>query len=198
MAGLTGKEKMLTRDLAGGWKQRLALGCAILHRPEILFLDEPTSGVDPVSRREFWELIFALSAQGMTVFVTTHYMDEAEHCHDLGLIYRGRLIARGSPAQLRAGMKLSELVEIETDRPSAEVLTPVLALPDTLSASVFGDRLHALVTDTRVAASQIEQTLRAEGLAVKQLRPVPMSLEDLFITFIEMEEEGRRARGEAS
>ncbi len=195
MAGLTGKEKMLTRDLAGGWKQRLALGCAILHEPEILFLDEPTSGVDPVSRREFWELIFALSAQGVTIFVTTHYMDEAEHCHDLGLIYRGRLIARGSPAQLRAGMKMGELLEIETDRPS-QGLPLVTALPDTLSAAVFGDRLHVLVMDADVAASPIEQALRAGGLVVKSVRPVPMSLEDLFITFIEMEEKGRQARGE--
>lgn len=193
MAGLTGKEKLLTRDLAGGWKQRLALGCAILHQPEILFLDEPTSGVDPVSRREFWELIFALSAQGMTIFVTTHYMDEAEHCHDLGLIYHGRLIARGSPAQLRAGMKLGELLEIETDRPS-QALPLVSALPDTLSASVFGDRLHVLVIAADAAAPPIEQALRAAGLAVQRLRPAPMSLEDLFITFIEMEEAGRQAR----
>jgi ABC-2 type transport system ATP-binding protein len=192
MAGLTGKEKLLTRDLAGGWKQRLALGCAILHQPEILFLDEPTSGVDPVSRREFWELIFALSAQGMTIFVTTHYMDEAEHCHDLGLIYRGRLIARGSPAQLRAGMKLGELLEIETDRPS-QALPLVSALPDTLNAAVFGDRLHALVTAADAAALPIEQALQAAGLAVHRLRPAPMSLEDLFITFIEMEETGRQA-----
>ncbi len=195
MAGLTGKEDMLTRDLAGGWKQRLALGCAILHEPEILFLDEPTSGVDPVSRREFWELIFALSAQGVTVFVTTHYMDEAEHCHDLGLIYGGRLIARGSPAQLRAGMKLGQLLEIETDQPS-RALPLVTALPDTLSAAVFGDRLHALVSSADVAAPQIERALRAGGLAVGRVQPLPMSLEDLFITFIEMEEEGRQARGE--
>ncbi|MFQ5611859.1 MAG: ATP-binding cassette domain-containing protein [Anaerolineae bacterium] len=182
--------------LSGGMKKKLALACALLSSPQVLFLDEPTSGVDPVSRREFWELIFALSAQGMTIFVTTHYMDEAEHCHDLGLIYRGRLIARGSPAQLRAGMKLGELLEIETDRP-AQALPLVSALPGTLSASVFGDRLHALVTDTGAVAPQIEQTLRAGGLRVKRLRPAPMSLEDLFITFIEMEEGGRRARGEA-
>ncbi len=195
MAGLNGKEDMLTSALAGGWKQRLALGCAILHEPEILFLDEPTSGVDPVSRREFWELIFALSAQGMTIFVTTHYMDEAEHCHELGLIYQGRLIARGSPAQLRVGMKLGELLEIETDQ-IAQALPLVTALPNTLSASVFGDRLHALVTDIDVATAQIKRSLQTAGLVVKRMRPVSMSLEDLFITFIEMEEEGRKARGD--
>jgi len=104
MAGLAGREKSLPRELSGGWKQRLALGCAILHEPRILFLDEPTAGVDPVSRRRFWDLIATLSEQGTTVFVTTHYMDEAEHCHRLALINQGRLVALGSPRELKQSL----------------------------------------------------------------------------------------------
>ena len=102
----------VTRALAGGWKQRLALGCSILHEPRVLFLDEPTWGVDPISRRAFWDLIYELARRGVTVFVTTHYIDEAEHCHSLGLIYSGRLIAVGSPASLRANMRAVEMMDV--------------------------------------------------------------------------------------
>lgn len=196
MAGLVGKEHLLTRDLSGGWKQRLALGCAVLHEPEILFLDEPTSGVDPVSRREFWDLIFALAAQGTTVFVTTHYMDEAEHCHRLGLIYRGRLIALGSPAQLRANMKLGSLIEVPVRDPLA-ALPPLEGLPQVIQTSIFGDKLHVLIWEAEAGQEAVERALHPLGLLTGPIRLVPISLEDLFMLFIEMEEAGRKARGEA-
>ncbi len=193
MAGLTGKEHLLTRDLSGGWKQRLALGCAILHEPEILFLDEPTSGVDPVSRREFWDLIFALSAQGVTIFVTTHYMDEAEHCHDLGLLYRGRLIARGSPAQLRANMKMGSLIEVPVRDPLA-ALVPLERVPEIIQTAIFGDKLRILVWESEAGQRAVEEALAPHDLITGPIQPVPISLEDLFMLFIEMEEAGRKAR----
>jgi len=115
MAGLIGRESSLTRELAGGWKQRLSLGCAILHRPEILFLDEPTASVDPVSRRDFWDLIYILSEEGTTVFVTSHYMDEVERCHRLAILYSGRIIADGSPKELKkklTGVEESTLEDV--------------------------------------------------------------------------------------
>ncbi len=195
MAGLVGKEHLLTRDLSGGWKQRLALGCAILHEPQVLFLDEPTSGVDPVSRRDFWDLIFALAAQGVTVFVTTHYMDEAEHCHRLGLIYRGRLIALGSPRELRANMKLGSLLEVPVRNPLA-ALSPLEGHPEIIQTSIFGDKLHVLVWDTNIGQEVVERTLHPLGLLNGAIQAVPISLEDLFMLFIEMEEAGRRAKGE--
>ena len=194
MAGLVGKEHLLTRDLSGGWKQRLALGCAILHDPQVLFLDEPTSGVDPVSRREFWDLIFALVAQGTTVFVTTHYMDEAEHCHRLGLIYRGRLIALGSPAQLRANMKLGSLIEVPVRDPLA-ALAPLEGLSEVIQTGIFGDKLHVLVWEAEAGQEAVERALHSLGLLAGPIRPVSLSLEDLFMLFIEMEEAGRKARG---
>ncbi|MFQ5343033.1 MAG: ATP-binding cassette domain-containing protein, partial [Anaerolineae bacterium] len=196
MAGLTGKEHLLTRDLSGGWKQRLALGCAILHEPEVLFLDEPTSGVDPVSRREFWDLIFALSAQGVTVFVTTHYMDEAEHCHELGLLYRGRLIARGSPLWLRANMKLGSLIEVPVRDPLA-ALAPLDELSEIIQTGILGDKLHVLVWEADAGQRAIEEALAPHGLMTGPAQLVPISLEDLFMLFIEMEEAGRKARESA-
>ncbi len=193
MAGLNGKEHLLTRDLSGGWKQRLALGCAILHEPEILFLDEPTSGVDPVSRRQFWDLIFALSLQGVTIFITTHYMDEAEHCHNLGLLYRGRLIAKGSPAQLRANMKLGYLVEVPVRDPLAS-LSPLVGVSEIIHTNIFADKLHALVWEVDAGRRAIEAALGSHDLISGPIKNVPLSLEDLFNLFIKMEEEGRKVR----
>jgi ABC-2 type transport system ATP-binding protein len=193
MAGLSGKEHVLVNQLSGGWKQRLALGCAILHDPDILFLDEPTSGVDPLSRRQFWDLIFELSTQGVTVFVTTHYMDEAEHCHKLGLLYRGRLIARGSPTELRANMKLGSLLEIPVND-SLAALASLNAIPEIIQTSIFGDRLHILVWDAAASRLSIESKLASQSLLAGSAQVVPVSLEDLFMLFIEMEEAGRKAR----
>jgi len=196
MAGLIGKEHLLTRDLSGGWKQRLALGCAILHEPEIVFLDEPTSGVDPVSRREFWDLIFALSVQGVTVFITTHYMDEAEHCNELGLLYQGRLIARGSPAQLRADMKTGSLFEVPVSDPLA-ALTPLEGLPEVIQTSIYGDKLHVLVWEPDAGSQAIERALASSDLTTGPARLVSISLEDLFMLLIEREEAGTSMRQKA-
>ena len=187
MAGLIGHERALTRSLSGGWKQRLALGCSILHEPSILFLDEPTSGVDPISRRTFWDLIYNLSSRGVTIFVTTHYMDEAEHCNTLGLIYNGRLIAHGSPASLRFNMRAGQMLEVTCPQP-LRALRQIKQMNGVLSAGLFGDRVHVLVEDTNNLTREIESALAAYALPAQQITPIPFSLEDLFVTFIEMEE----------
>ncbi len=191
MAGLTGRERAMTRDLSGGWKQRLALGCSILHEPSILFLDEPTSGVDPISRRAFWDLIFGLSSRGVTVFVTTHYMDEAEHCNTLGLIYNGRMIAQGSPADLRSNMQIGQMLEIISSRP-LRVLRDVKEMDGVLSAGLFGDRVHVLVEDAKRLTRDIGSALASDSLSPRNITPIPFSLEDLFVTLIGTEENRRK------
>jgi ABC-2 type transport system ATP-binding protein len=191
MAGLVGRERAMTRALSGGWKQRLALGSAILHEPRVLFLDEPTSGVDPISRRAFWDLIYELAAQGVTIFVTTHYMDEAEHCSTLGLIYNGRLIALGSPASLRTNMRAGQMLEVACAEP-VRALRAVAAMDGVLSAGLYGDRIHALVEDADRLGPEIQRRLTRDGHAAQHIAPIPFSLEDLFVTFIEMEEQRRR------
>ena len=196
MLGLIERQHDRAGDLSGGWRQRLALGCALAHRPRLLFLDEPTSGVDPSARRAFWDLIYNLASSGTTIFVTTHYMDEAEHCHDLALIYRGRLIARGSPAQLRANMKLGSLVEVPVRDPLA-ALTPVESLPEVIRTSIFGDKLHALVWEAAEGQRAVEQRLAPRHLMTGQAQVVPIALEDLFTLVVEMDEAGRKARGDA-
>jgi ABC-2 type transport system ATP-binding protein len=188
MAGLRGEERRLVRELSGGVKQRLALGCALLHAPEILFLDEPTAGVDPLSRREFWELISRLAAAGVTVFVTTHYMDEAENCHRLGLIYQGRLVAVGSPQALKDSIQAGVLLELECREPFT-ALCLLRAQPSLAQASLFGRRLHVLVEDAVTAEPVLHNTLKAAGLAVEHLEQIPFSLEDLFVLLIEREEQ---------
>jgi ABC-2 type transport system ATP-binding protein len=194
MAGLAGDERKLARELSGGAKQRLALGCAVLHAPELLFLDEPTAGVDPLARRDFWDLISALAAAGTTVFVTTHYVDEAEHCHRLGLMYQGRLVADGSPQALKDRMRAGVMLEI-TCRESLRALRLLRAQPALASATLFGRRVHVLVEDPAVAEPVIRGILGQADLPVEAVEPVPFSLEDLFVLFIEMEEQGRRERG---
>ncbi len=191
LAGLEGEEGRPTRGLSGGFKQRLALACAVLHEPEVIFLDEPTAGVDPLSRRRFWELIYRLSDQGVTVFVTTHYMDEAEHCHTLGLLYNGRLIALGTPEELRAGMRAGEMLELECDQPIA-ALALFQDAPG-IRASFFGDRLHLLVDDAEAARAQILARLQRAGHRVHHVERVPLGIEDVFIAFIEMEQARRAA-----
>jgi len=194
MAGLAGQERRLARELSGGVKQRLALGCAILHEPEIVFLDEPTAGVDPIARREFWDLIGALAAAGTTVFVTTHYLDEAEYCQRVGLIYQGRLVAEGSPRALKEGMRAGVMLEVECAEPLA-ALRLLRAEPALGWASLFGRRLHVLVAEAAEGERAVRASLEPRGLAVARVEPVPFSLEDLFVLFIEMEERGRRERG---
>src|SRR5579883_1569656 len=187
MAGLEEKRTTMTRLLAGGWKQRLALGCAILHQPPILFLDEPTSGVDPIARRNFWQLIYQLSAAGHTIFVTTHYMDEAEYCHRVALMYGGRVIALGSPAELKMSLGAGTLLNLET----SDFLASMAALegqPGILDVAVFGGGLHVKVADPDLAIPRIYQILQEKGIAVRALDAIVPSMEDVFVGLIEKEE----------
>ena len=183
MAGLRDKRTAVTRTLAGGFKQRLALGCAILHEPPILFLDEPTSGVDPVSRRNFWNMIHDLSRSGTTVFVTTHYMDEAEYCDRLALIYSGRIIASGTPNELKKNYMKRKVLEIETD--SVVEAMDVLE-QNHIEAAVFGSLLHVTVEQADQAIPLIVQKLEASRIRVKRIDKAIPSLEDVFVTLIEV------------
>ncbi len=187
MAGLEGEARRRTRELSGGVRQRLALGCAILHEPEIVFLDEPTAGGDPLSRREFWDVIGAMASAGTTVFVTTHYLDEAEHCHRLALIHQGRLLAIGSPRALKDEMRAGTMLEVTCADP-LRALRLLRGEPDLARASLFGRRLHVLVEDVALAESAIHRALGAARIAVDRLEPIPFSLEDLFVVFIDMAE----------
>ncbi len=187
MAGLTGREKTLTRDLAGGWRQRLALGCAILHEPKILFLDEPTGGVDPVSRRQFWQLIDRLSGQGVTVFVTTHYLDEAEHCHRLALMHAGRIAALGTVAELKQVFRERAVVEIRTGSPMA-ALRALDDLPTVEKTSPFGTALHVWLKPGVRDTAPLRQRLDELGLAAESFEFVQPSLEDVFMDVVAREE----------
>jgi ABC-2 type transport system ATP-binding protein len=184
MSGLSARRHQPTATLSGGWKQRLALGCAILHEPPVVFLDEPTSGVDPISRRQFWDLIYALSSQGVTIFVTTHYMDEAEYCDRLGLIYRGDLIAMGTPHTLKTEWMRDEVLEVICRQP--EVAMPLIAeLADVKEVAMFGKGLHLVAADNRLAADAVRQLLAAHGLKIDRIEPISPSLEDVFVSLIE-------------
>jgi len=189
MAGLEGREQSLTGELPVGWKQRLALGCAIVHEPEILFLDEPTSGVDPISRRQFWDLINALAGEGVTVFVTTHYMDEAEHCDRLCLIYRGRIVAMGTPAELKTHYASGKLIEVEVE-PQMAALESLLNDPAVYDAAVFGRRLHVVLPADVDAEGYVRQQLEKEGFRIIYLEPVVPSLEDVFVSLVEQTDRG--------
>ncbi len=182
MAGLEGERRQRTGELPLGWKQRLALGCAVLHEPPILFLDEPTSGVDPISRRRFWDLIYDLTAGGTTVFVTTHYMEEAEHCHRLALMNRGRLIALDRPAVLKR-QALEPLFEVEADDlvHAVEVLQEA---PGIVRAGMFGRLLHVTAERAEGAPERIRQALAAEGVEARAIRAIEPSLEDVFIALV--------------
>ncbi len=193
MAGLEGRGETVTGALAGGWRQRLALGCAVLHEPPILFLDEPTSGVDPASRRRFWDMIGDLAQQGITVFVTTHFMDEAEHCDDLALIYAGKVVASGSPSQLKRDHIRDTLLEIEVD--------DLMVAYDALKAAavvkgvaLFGNALHVTVADEAAARAALAPLLAANGISVRRLERIEPSLEDAFVAIIEA---NATAQGEA-
>jgi drug efflux transport system ATP-binding protein len=184
MAGLDGREGTLTRELAGGWRQRLALACAVLHEPSILFLDEPTSGVDPLSRRAFWALIRAMAQDGVTVFVTTHYMDEAEYCDRLVLLHRGRIIALGTPDELRQERMPADVLEVVTDRPM-EALEALPRRPPIREAALFGSRLHVVVDDAVTAAPHLRGLLEQAGVPVDAIEQISPSLEDVFVSLIE-------------
>lgn len=181
MAGLAGREAALTGTLAGGWKQRLALGCAVLHRPPILFLDEPTSGVDPISRRQFWDLIHRMAAEGVTVFVTTHYMDEAEYCNRLALIHRGQLVALGTPTELKQRHMKGELLLVEAE-PLARAIEVLSSAPGVLDAAVFGNALHLVVPQAAPAIPALRHYMEKRGLQVARLEAIEPTLEDVFVS----------------
>jgi ABC-2 type transport system ATP-binding protein len=180
MAGLADRRAALTGELPAGWKQRLALGCAVLHRPPVLFLDEPTSGVDPISRRQFWDLIHHMAADGVTVFVTTHYMEEAEYCNRLALIDRGRLVALGTPSELKQRHMKGELLLVEAE-PLGPALDVLESAPGVLDAAVFGSALHVVVESAAAGAPALRSLLAARGLRVGRIQPIRPSLEDVFV-----------------
>jgi ABC-2 type transport system ATP-binding protein len=184
MAGLDAPGR-LTADLPLGWKQRLALGCALIHQPSILFLDEPTSGVDPLARRRFWDLIDELASGGTTVFVSTHYMEEAEYCHRLALMNRGRLIALDTPRALRESMG-EPILEVVVDDPprGIEALAGAEGIVD---ATLFGRRLHVAVEDAATGRRRVEEALARRGLDTRSLREVTPSLEDVFVSRVRRE-----------
>ena len=186
MAGLLGRETTLTGTLSGGWKQRLALGCAILHEPGIVFLDEPTGGVDPISRRSFWELIDRLSAGGTTVLVTTHFLDEAEYCNDLILINAGRLIAGGSPTELKTRHIAHPILEVVVgDGSVVSALECVRKEPWAMETTVFGTKLHVMVRDEKEGAKLIRDSLSNQGIEVSSAQRIIPSLEDVFLYLLE-------------
>ena len=187
MAGLTGREKTRTRDLAGGWRQRLALGCAILHEPPVVFLDEPTGGVDPVSRRQFWRLIDHLSHQGITVLVTTHYLDEAEHCHRIGVMNEGRLAALGTTRELKEVFAGRAIVEVQA--PSAVAAMRALdAMPEVEKTNLFGTAVHAVLRSAGPDSQRLAERLTAAGVRPDSVVQVEPSLEDVFLDLVERDE----------
>jgi len=181
MAGLRGRESTLTGTLPSGWKQRLALGCAVLHRPPILFLDEPTSGVDPISRRKFWELIHSMAADGVTVLVTTHYMDEAEYCNRLVLIFQGRIVASGSPTELKQQAMKAELLLVECE-PLGLALDLLQRTPDVTDAAVFGNALHVVVPEAGAMIPRLRSYLSQHGITVAKMETISPTLEDVFVS----------------
>jgi len=190
MSGLEGREHASTGSLAVGWKQRLALGCAVLHRPPIVFLDEPTSGVDPMSRRRFWELIHDMVGDGMTVFVTTHYMDEAEYCNRLVLIDRGRIVALGSPGELKARFMRGQLLLVEAE-PLGTALDVVRRASGVLDAAVFGNALHVVAGDATRASREITAVCADAHIAVGRLEAIAPTLEDVFVSLTSRREAQR-------
>jgi ABC-2 type transport system ATP-binding protein len=187
MAGLEGLGHRPVSLLSGGWKQRLAMACAVLHNPPIVFLDEPTSGVDPMSRRRFWDLIYEMAERGVTVFVTTHYMEEAEYCNRIALIYRGRLVAMGTPQDLKSRMTQAEILDLQCPAPQ-DVMDELEALPGVQEIALFGAGLHLVVKDAERARRAIQETLDQRGVAIQSLERISPSLEDVFVSLIERED----------
>jgi ABC-2 type transport system ATP-binding protein len=192
MAGLDGKEDRLTGELPGGWKQRLALASAVMHRPRVLFLDEPTSGVDPISRRRFWRLIDEMSADGVTVFVTTHYLDEAEYCHRLALIHAGRLVALGTVSELKQVFAGNAVLEVAAPH-VGDALETISAAPWARETSVFGTRIHVVVRDVDEGRREVRRALEAAGNPPLSIEWILPSLEDVFIHHVEAAEAARHA-----
>jgi len=199
MADLRGRESSLTRTLSGGWKQRLALGCAILHQPQIVFLDEPTGGVDPISRRNFWELINRLSAEGITVLVTTHFLDEAEYCNDIILINAGRLIAAGSPVELKTRYISEPILEVSLlQEQVVDALELIRRRPWAHETSVFGTKLHVMVGAEKEGIRLIREALAEHAIVADRIERIVPSLEDVFLYLLDKEAAGSRPQEAAA
>ena len=183
MAGLEGREGELTQNLAGGWKQRLALGTAILHKPQMLFLDEPTAGVDPISRRSFWELLYDQAEEGITIFVTTHYMDEAEHCQDLAFIHRGRIIAHGAPERIKQEKMHGQVLEIDCDRPDVAI-GALQTLDQFEEVALYGAQIHVVAEDVAQHKRLIQDVLEEDEVGLHSMDVIAPSLEDVFISSV--------------
>lgn len=181
MSNLKGHEDQITATLPGGWKQRLALGCAVLHQPPILFLDEPTSGVDPISRRQFWDVIHHMAAEGVTVFVTTHYMEEAEYCNRLALIFRGKIVALGTPTELKRNSMKGELLLVECE-PLGDAMEALQKTPGVMDAAVFGNALHLVVENAAATEPNIRAALNQNGIALSRISSIRPTLEDAFVS----------------
>jgi drug efflux transport system ATP-binding protein len=197
MAGLAEHRGSRTAILSGGWKQRLALGCAVLHEPPVIFLDEPTSGVDPLSRRRFWDLIYDLSAKGVTVFVTTHYMEEAEYCDRIGLIHRGDLIAVGTPRELKTTLMREDVIEVICERPQ-DAIAEIDGIGAVREVALFGRGLHAVAVDSGAAAAAIRQRLDARGYRIDRIEAITPSLEDVFVSLVEARDRAQKSAKEAA
>ncbi len=197
MAGLQELHRTRTRDLSGGWKQRLALGCAVLHEPPILFLDEPTSGVDPISRRQFWDMIYRFAGAGVTVFVTTHYMEESEYCDRLGIVYRGELIALGTPRQLKTEKMPECVLEIDCARPN-DAMAAIERLPEVQEVALFGKGLHAIAQNAETASGAIRTALTAGDFALTRIERIAPTMEDVFVSLIEARDRASGRQAEVS
>lgn len=196
MTGLHERRKSPARVLSGGWKQRLAMACAVLHEPPVLFLDEPTSGVDPLNRRRFWDLIYDMAGNGVTVFVTTHYMEEAEYCDRLAMIYRGRMVALGTPLELKTTVMRERILEVTCDAPQ-DMLDTLAALPGVNEAALFGAGMHLVVADPDAVAGAVRRAFAKLGAALTHVREIMPSMEDVFVSLIEQvdREEAASAAG---
>ncbi len=187
MADLEGREHLIVSNLSGGWKQRLALGCSIIHEPDILLLDEPTGGVDPIARRRFWDIIYNLSKEGVTILVTTHYMDEAEHCNSIGFLYYGNILSLDTPNNMKEKVIDGDIIEIKTDNTlkSIELLKDVEYVK---SASVYGAGIHVLA-DTEFNINITKNILSSNNIEVYSMKKVKPSLEDVFVFLVEKEKQ---------
>ncbi len=195
MAHLQDHRRTRTGLLPGGWKQRLSLGCALLHEPRILFLDEPTSGVDPTSRRAFWDLIYRMAGEGVTVFVTTHYMEEAEYCDRLALIYRGELVALGTPGEMKETLMADQVLCVASDRPH-EAVGVAASVPGVRDAALFGRDIHLMTADAGELAPRLRQALEAAGFRLGDVARITPSLEDVFVSLIEARDRAEGAQKE--
>ena len=193
MSNLKGQENLIVGTLPGGWKQRLALGCAVLHKPSIIFLDEPTSGVDPITRRQFWDVIHEMASGGVTVFVTTHYMEEAEYCNRLALIFHGKMVALGTPSELKHRSMKGELLLVECD-PLGKAVETLQSNPAVMDAAVFGNALHLVVPQAEEAIPEVHNHLAKNGVTVHRVEKIRPSLEDVFVSLTTAPRNGKEGR----